>query len=435
MIYFLIQIPINLLIILYLFKFYKNNGFNVYLAHCIYFFIMVSLFLLITPFAYEIDNLAYIYLFVQVLSAYYIITILFFQKNYINTDITMHLFNYEKKDLIIFMIIYIIIFLFKYYYNFQSTDGIINAEARTYPYIVSIVISIFSSIEIVLLIIFIRDIILRGANGINITGIFITSVAFLIPSFVTLGTRRAIALVIVVLFTTFLSPSKKQVYKLFFIGLISIFFIGYYQTIRNNINDYDIINNIASENYVNKIQGIYDFLTTIDKIESNQINYRATVADNFYEVVKSYLTTFNTTQGSVLLDTFRWLIPGFLIDKGSLKGADAIVFEKLNIRSGNEITLSSDVDYASSLMSELVADFGILGVIIAPFLMIFSIYYALKKANYAYFKRAKYENLIYISLLVSIIGSVEYGILGIFLSLRNLISIYILFLLYNKLRN
>ena len=88
-------------------------------------------------------------------------------------------------------------------------------------------ISIFSSIEIVLLIIFIRDIILRGANGINITGIFITSVAFLIPSFVTLGTRRAIALVIVVLFTTFLSPSKKQVYKLFFIGLISIFFIGY----------------------------------------------------------------------------------------------------------------------------------------------------------------------------------------------------------------
>jgi hypothetical protein len=249
---------------------------------------------------------------------------------------------------------------------------------------------------------------------------------------IAIGPRRFILLLFIVYFFSiswkgWSSPENAfQIsWKKFIILAIVVFGLtGYYQLIRNNIFRPEIVELISSPNPVDFTRGLLNALVIApedQRIETTATFFREGPFDILYQVVEKLETGNPGTRGEISYNSLLMVMPRMIVgDTKTDLNADDFFASKMGI---TPLGPFDRPDIATSMPAIFIADFGIIGAIMAPIIMLFiAIIFALSLANQ---KNLNPLLILFLfSMLVTIAGSVEGDIVAVLANLRNYLFLW-----------
>ncbi len=195
------------------------------------------------------------------------------------------------------------------------------------------------------------------------------------------GPRRFMLLLVILGLVTIAWRDKKTISRYFitkwrFVLVVGIILIGaasYYQVIRNNFSRPDIAYKLLSSNPLTFAEGVEQAMILIpasERATQPAKFFREGPLDIVYDVIQRRGDGNPGTGGAITVNAFKSVIPRIIVGKGKKNiNADEFLAKKMSIASGPYMV--SDV--ATSLLAIFIADFGYLGVLIAPMVMIFTL--------------------------------------------------------------
>lgn len=194
---------------------------------------------------------------------------------------------------------------------------------------------------------------------------------------------------------------------------------GYYQIIRNNINRPEIVEMLRSPDPVEFSHGLFNVLIIVpeeQRIQTTASFFREGPFDILYEVVEKLGSGNPGTRGEITYNSLMMVMPRIIV--GDVKtdlNADDFMASKMGITPQGAFNRP---DIATSLPAIFIADFGIIGALATPLIMLFIIILfssSLANPNMA----TPILIFFWFSLLINIAGSVEGDFVVILANLRN----------------
>lgn len=159
--------------------------------------------------------------------------------------------------------------------------------------------------------------------------------------------------------------------------LTSIILLGaasYYQTIRNNFFQPDIADKLLSHNPLTFVKGLAQAMIPVpesERINSHAAFFREGPWDIVYDVIQRRGDGNPGTNGAITANAFASVVPRIIAGKGKKDvNADDFLENKMSIAPTGPYLAP---DLATSLLAILMADFGYIGVLIAPAVMLFAL--------------------------------------------------------------
>ena len=381
--------------------------------------------------AYDVNNNIFSYLICHCAFIFYLYIFNYYSNKYKNFDLILEIPAISNRTLLIISLLSINLLLVKLKLLESNALGI-NSGYSNSSYSNSIIAELLGNVELTLILLIFTNIFNKGFSKYNIIALIFVSISFFLPGVVKIGTRRGFVLIGIIIFITTNLKSFKSKITISILFLVLLLSAVIYQSIRVNINNPEINQLIFSNDIGNLLSGVRLLFSTNESDYYERL-YRPTSSDNLYETVLQYITYFKTTHGYIFINSISWNIPGILFDKSNLSGSDDIIFYFLNIGAGGINNSIDNLDYASSIISEFVADFGFFGILLAPFFMVFLLKYVylvtkIKNLNI-------YVKIISITILISSIGIVENTLGSYFGSIRLCFLMYIFLIVINKKPN
>ncbi|CAK8720116.1 hypothetical protein GKODMF_11695 [Candidatus Electrothrix gigas] len=148
---------------------------------------------------------------------------------------------------------------------------------------------------------------------------------------------------------------------------------GYYQTIRNNFFQPEIATKLTSKNPRIFLSGVTMALLPIskDKRVTKKIDFfREGPFEIIYDVIQRRSDGSSGTHGAITKNAFMSVVPRVIAGNNKREiNADDILLTYMNIAPAG---IYSVTDVATSLLCIFIADFGLLGVLIAPMVILIS---------------------------------------------------------------
>lgn len=194
---------------------------------------------------------------------------------------------------------------------------------------------------------------------------------------------------------------------------------GYYQIIRNNFSRPEIVEMISSPNPLDFTRGLINVLVIVpedQRVQTTASFFREGPFDILYEVVEKLGAGNPGTRGEITYNSLMMVMPRIIV--GEMKtdlNADDILASKMGITPPGAFNRP---DIATNLPAIFIADFGIIGALATPLLMLFILVLfsaSLVNPNMA----TPILVFFWFSLLVNIAGSVEGDFVVILANLRN----------------
>jgi hypothetical protein len=211
-------------------------------------------------------------------------------------------------------------------------------------------------------------------------------VAFGIPYIVALespiGSRRLIFMFALVGILLGLMLGKYSLMRLSLrraLGLVCLagFVFGasmYYQSVRQNYFKPEIAEKLMSENSMVIVQGAaLALLPNLERNETPGLEPASQLRDGPFELVYDIVAFLEDghagTRGEITVASIAALIPRVVIGEGkTVTNADEIISERTGITPRGEFLV---LDLPTSVLAILLADFGPLGVVLAPMVVLF----------------------------------------------------------------
>lgn len=271
--------------------------------------------------------------------------------------------------------------------------------------------------------------------GKNIT-ILIPFILYLIVNTIShdiaIGPRRFILLLFIVYFFSICWKGWTSLEKNFLISwkkfivlaIVVLGLTGYYQLIRNNIFRPEIVELISSPNPMDFTRGLLKALVIApedQRIETTASFFREGPYEILYQVIKKLETGNPGTRGEISYNSILMVMPRMIVgDTKTDLNADDFFASKMGI---TPLSLSNRPDIATSMPAIFIADFGIIGIFMAPIIMLFIVIIF----NSSLSNRKKINPLLILflfSMLVTIAGSVEGDIVAVLANLRNYLLLW-----------
>ena len=267
--------------------------------------------------------------------------------------------------------------------------------------------------------------------------------AFSLPYLVTLesniGTRRFILLMAIIGTMILWSREKtildklspKQLLRYSLLGFIVLLFSFYYQSVRNNYLVPEIANKLTSSNRAKIFQGIaLSFIPNIPNIPNSSnipkvISKPAFLRSGPFELTQEMVNIliehkFRILKGEITAASFSTAIPRVIAGEGkSVRRTDDIIAERFSLWPNGKYLI---VDLPTSLPVVFLADFGFLGVLIAPLAMLFGFFVLNVIAQSKVLNVAPWH-MIWISTLFEFSMGVEYDLTGLLANIRNVLIV------------
>jgi len=196
------------------------------------------------------------------------------------------------------------------------------------------------------------------------------------------GPRRFMLLLVLVGLVTIAWRDKKRVSKFVMskwrISLVAVIFLlgaaGYYQSIRNNFFQPDIGEQLLSGDPLTFAQGVAQAMVPVpssERVSAPSKYFREGPLSIVYEVIQKRGDGNPGTGGAITVNAFKSVIPRIIVGESKQDiNADDFLNGQMGIAPAGPY-LRSDV--ATSLLAIFLADFGYLGVLLAPMVMLFSL--------------------------------------------------------------
>ena len=149
----------------------------------------------------------------------------------------------------------------------------------------------------------------------------------------------------------------------------------YYQTIRNNFFEPDIAYSLRSSNPVEFTKGVFKAmlpLPTEQRIGGERTKFfREGPFDIIYRIIEKRGEGNRGTGGAIVANAFLTVVPRVIVGESKKDiNADDILAAQMSITPEGPYLVS---DVATSLLAIFLADFGLLGVFIPPFIILASL--------------------------------------------------------------
>lgn len=218
---------------------------------------------------------------------------------------------------------------------------------------------------------------------------WVTSVAFSLFLAVYVGThsavmgpRRFMLLLVILGLVTIAWRDMKTIsrylisrWRVALVGCLVLFgATSYYQVIRNNFTQPDISDKLLSSNPLTFAEGVG--LAMIPVPASERVTrpakfLREGPLNIVYDVIQRRGDGNPGTGGEITANAFTTVIPRIIVGKEKkVVNADVFLQNRMNISSSGPYLVS---DVATSLIAIFIADFGYLGALIAPMLILLSL--------------------------------------------------------------
>jgi len=209
------------------------------------------------------------------------------------------------------------------------------------------------------------------------------------------------------------------------IGFILASLTVYYQSIRNNFFQPEIADKLTSTDPKEFLSGVAMFLVPIPKhqrITKKIAFFREGPFDIIYDVIQRRNDGYSGTHGEITLNAFMTIIPRVVTGNSKIEmNADDFLEAQMNIApSGPYIR----PDVATSLLAIFIADFGIVGIILAPMVIIFTIVSFLFLLKSKWFDHPLFNIYLFSALLITS-ANVEGSFAAILSNLRNGIILFV----------
>lgn len=197
-----------------------------------------------------------------------------------------------------------------------------------------------------------------------------------------IGTRRFMLLLVILGLVTIAWRDKKTTSRylisrwrsVFVVGIVLMGVAGYYQVIRNNFTQPDISDKLLSSNPLTFAEGVGLAMLPVpssERVSKPAKFLREGPLDIVYDVIQRRGYGNPGTDGEITANAFTTVIPRIIVGKEKkVINADAFLANKMHITPSGPYLVS---DVATSLLAIFIADFGYLGALLAPMLILLSL--------------------------------------------------------------
>lgn len=202
--------------------------------------------------------------------------------------------------------------------------------------------------------------------------------------------------------------------------VLALSFSIYFQSVRHNINDMEIASMISSTELaeVGRGVGLAMIPASDEGVEQEGASMlRESPFELIYDLIEKQFETGATTKGAITASSFEMIIPYIFAgpEKTSIN-VDRILVDELGIvPADGDIT---NVDIGSSVLVIFMADYGPIGMFLAPLFMVSAICGVLGCLRWI--KMTTPLILLAISILFQISGNVEGDLLAVLTPIREL---------------
>jgi len=196
-----------------------------------------------------------------------------------------------------------------------------------------------------------------------------------------IGPRRFMLMLVLIGLVTAAWREGKQTtrylltrwHRVLIAGLMLFGLAAYYQSIRNNFFQPEIANKLLSGNLVTFASGIGQGMVPISKrerVSKDAKMFRSGPLEAIYLVIERRNEESLGTGGDITANALRMITPRIITAKNKEDiNADDFLEKDMSITPAGPYLVS---DVATSLIAIFMADFGFIGVLIAPMVMAFS---------------------------------------------------------------
>lgn len=229
-----------------------------------------------------------------------------------------------------------------------------------------------------------------------------------------LGVRRTVILYVLIFVLTFAMTkgvSWRAVGIAIVLGIVGIAFMGYYQRIRFNAANPEVYRLLSSGNISQILAGVVAYLTPHPQPDNTQV-FRSGGLDFLATCMRAVDQTGKTMGGSLLMFSFYKVIPAAFYSGKSRLDIDEVVAQFFRLE---------DKDYAASILANLYVDFGVGGILLAPFLWWATMYLAL-----AILARTKENGAFAVSIagvVFGLLSMVESTLIHLFMYVRDMLLV------------
>ena len=258
------------------------------------------------------------------------------------------------------------------------------------------------------------------------------SLPYLVPLESNIGTRRLILLMAIIGIVILWSREKtiqdklrpKQLFRYSLLGLFALSFSFYFQSVRNNYLDPDIASRLTSGNTAVTVQGIA--ISFIPEVVENPktkkvIEKPKMLREGPFELTQEVTNLFikhkiGILGGEITAAAFATVVPRVIAGEGKIvRKTDDIIAERFSIWPSGEYLI---VDLPTNLPTIFLADFGFLGVLIAPLAMLFG-FFVINGITQSKVLNVAPWHMVWMSMLFELSIGVEYDLTGLLAMIRN----------------
>ncbi len=248
-----------------------------------------------------------------------------------------------------------------------------------------------------------------------------------------IGPRRYMLILALVALVAAATGQRKSIIKylsqhwknVLITGVMLFALTAYYQSVRNNYFQPEIANKLTSGNLVTFVKGFGQGLIPLPRdkrIGKDTTLFRSGPLRVIYQVIERRNDENLGTGGDISVNAFRMVIPRIILgqDKKDIN-ADEFLENKMSITPDGPY-LASDV--ATSLLAIFMADFGFIGIVIAPMVILFSIVFFLKIPQKGLLAHPL-MTLFYFSSILNLVANVEGSLVSVLSIFRDLLVLAI----------
>jgi len=256
--------------------------------------------------------------------------------------------------------------------------------------------------------------------------------AFTLPYIVALesniGSRRFILLMAIIGTVILLTRRKisldilrpKQLFNYSLLGFFVLFFSYYYQSVRSNYLDFEIASRLTSGNMAETVQGVV--MTIIPKFDDNiSAEKPATLREGPFELTQGVVNALYNNEigilgGEITAASFATAVPRVIAGEGKIvRKTDDIIAERFTLWPSGEYLI---VDLPTSLPTIFLADFGLLGSLMAPLAMLLGFFIVNWIAKVEVLNAPPW-NMLWMSILFQFSVGVEFDLTGLLANIRD----------------
>ena len=159
-------------------------------------------------------------------------------------------------------------------------------------------------------------------------------------------------------------------HSLMMLVLVALSLLGswYFQNIRNNSGQLDVMRLISSESVIDQLNGVGKFLVPADSPDMEADYFRKTPFGLLYDATSQLAENNIAISGGVVWNSIQVIVPRMFFDSKPDEMTDEIIAGELRIPF-NPLT----DDLSSSVLAIGIADFGWIGIPLAALISYFSI--------------------------------------------------------------